>query len=114
MRRAVAGAYAEGLQGLGVVLPTFRPESAPTFRSYMIRVKDQQRVYQGLRRSGVEAVLHYVPPVYRQPVYAEGLPGSEALPVTDKISRELVCLPVTVELSEEEIRAAVRTLSDLV
>ena len=114
MRRAIARAYAEGLQGLDVVLPTFRPESAPTFRSYMIRVKDQQRVYQGLRQAGVEAVLHYVPPVYRQPVYAEGLPGAETLPVTDTITRELVCLPVTVELSEEEIRAAVQTLSDLV
>jgi len=112
-RRAVAGAYAQGLQELDVVLPTFRPESSPTFRSYTIRVKDQQAVYQGLRQAGVEAALHYVPPVYRQPVYAEGLAGSENLPVTERVTRELVCLPVTVELDDEEIRYVIQTLSDL-
>jgi len=112
-RRAIARAYEEGLRGLDVGLPTFRPESAPTFRSYTIQVKDQQAIYQGLRYAGVEAVLHYVPPVYRHPVYTEGLPGSENLPVTERRTRELVCLPVTVELREEEVRYVVRALHDL-
>lgn len=112
-RRAIACTYADGLQGLDVVLPAFRPESEPTFRSYTVRVRDQQGVYQGMRRAGIEVALHYVPPVYRQPVYEQGLPGSDALPETDNVTEDLVCLPVTVELSEEEIRSVVQTLSDL-
>jgi dTDP-4-amino-4,6-dideoxygalactose transaminase len=112
-RRAVASAYAEGLQDLEVVLPSFRGESSPTFRSYTIRVKDQQAVYQGLRRSGVEAVLHYVPPVYRQPVYRCGLPGADHLPITDQVTRELVSLPVTVELDENDVQFVVNTLRNL-
>lgn len=112
-RRAIVAAYAHGLQDLDVVLPAFRPESAPTFRSCTIRVKDQQAIYQELRRAGVEVVLHYVPPIYQQPVYAGRLRGADNLPVTDQLARELICLPVTVELDEDDVQFVVNTLRDL-
>lgn len=113
-RRAIAATYAEALQGCEVRLPTFRAESAPTFRSYTVRVRDQRAVYLGLRRAGVEAVLHYVPPVYRQPAYAQGLPGSDRLAVTDKLAREIVCLPVAPELTLEEVRYVAGVLRELI
>ncbi len=113
-RRAVAIAYAEGLRDADVILPTFRPESMPTFRSFTIRVQDQQRVYQGLRQAGVEAVLHYVPPIYRQPVYNNNvLLGADHLSVTDRLTQEIICLPVTVELEKEDVQFVIHTLCDL-
>jgi dTDP-4-amino-4,6-dideoxygalactose transaminase len=62
-RRAITSAYAEGLRDSGAILPTFRPESKPTFRSYTVRVADQQACYEALRQAGIEAVLHYAPPI---------------------------------------------------
>jgi len=112
-RRAVARAFAAGLRDTDAVLPSFRPESMPTFRSYTIRVQDQQRVYQGLQQAGIEAVLHYVPPVYRQPVYSDALPGADRLPVTDRLTREIICLPVTIELEQEDVQWVIHTLYDL-
>jgi dTDP-4-amino-4,6-dideoxygalactose transaminase len=102
-RRTIAMAYAKGLEGSPAVLPTFRADSAPTFREYTIRVQDRQRVYQALRSAGVEAVLHYVPAIHQQPVYNGQLPGSGQVPVTDKVVQEIICLPVTVELDKEDI-----------
>jgi dTDP-4-amino-4,6-dideoxygalactose transaminase len=113
-RRAVAAAYEEGLRDSGAILPVFRKEAEPTFRSYTIRVPDQQRVYTELRDAGVEVVLHYAPPVYRQPVYPDGLPGSDALRVTDRIASEIICLPVTVELTDDDIEYVVRTVRRIV
>ena len=78
-----------------------------------LRVKDQQTVYQALRRAGVEVVLHYVPPIYRQPVYSGRLRGADCLPVTDQLVQEIICLPVTVELDESDTRYVVDTLRDL-
>ena len=112
-RRAVAMAYTEGLRDSEAVLPSFRPESSPTFRSYTIRVQDQQAIYQALRRAGIEVVLHYMPPIYQQPVYEGGLPGSDRLPVTGQLAKEIICLPVTVELEEDDVRFVVNTLRDL-
>jgi dTDP-4-amino-4,6-dideoxygalactose transaminase len=112
-RRAIAMAYAEGLEGSTAVLPTFRADSAPTFREYTIRVRDRQRVYEALRAAGVEAVLHYVPAIHQQPVYNGQLPGAGHVPVTDKAVQEIICLPVTVELDKDDISFVIAHLRDL-
>jgi dTDP-4-amino-4,6-dideoxygalactose transaminase len=109
-RRAVVAAYAEGLADSEVILPTFREESAPTFRSYTVLVPNRAHVYQYLRDNGVEVVLHYTPPIYRHPVYGGSLLGSAALPNTDQLAQGLVCLPVTPELTTDDIDYAVSTL----
>ncbi|HMQ30564.1 MAG TPA: DegT/DnrJ/EryC1/StrS family aminotransferase [Chloroflexaceae bacterium] len=101
-RRAVAGAYAAALGGL-VGLPSFRPESRPTFRAYTVRVPDAEIVCAALRAAGVEAVRHYAPPIAEHPVYGGGLPGSDRLPVTAELARSLVCLPVAPELTAEDV-----------
>lgn len=112
-RRTVVATYQHMLQDLAVQLPTFRPESNPNFRSYTIRVKNQQAIYQGLKKAGIEVVLHYTPPVYRQPVYPRGLPGSKYLPVTDRLAKELICLPVSAELTEKDVTYVAEVLRDL-
>ena len=100
--------------GTSAVTPTFRSEARPTFRSYTIRVPDQRAAHDALRRAGVETVLHYAPPVYRYPVYAEGMIGSDALPVTDRLADEILSLPVTVELTEDDVHFAIDALRPLV
>lgn len=102
-RRAIATALEAGLADTRAITPQFRPDSQPTFRSYAIRVPDQLRVYQGLRAAGIEAVIHYAPPIYRYSVYAGVFPNADQLPVTEKLAREIVNLPVTPELSDDDV-----------
>ncbi len=113
-RRAIARSYAEGLAGSRAVVPSFRPESEPTFRSYTIRVPDQQAAHRGLRQAGVEAVLHYTPPVHRYPVYAAGIRGSEALPATDRLADELLSLPIAIEFSDDDVAYVIEALQPFV
>jgi dTDP-4-amino-4,6-dideoxygalactose transaminase len=114
-RRRIAASYERGLQSLDVGLPTFRPESDPTFRSYTILVDRQQEVYKGLRKAGVEAVLHYTPPIYEQSVYdGDGLLRRGNMPVTERVTESLMCLPVTPELTETDVEYVVETLHKLV
>jgi dTDP-4-amino-4,6-dideoxygalactose transaminase len=68
-----------------------------------------------MRLGGVDVVLHYVPPMHRQPVYRDRrFPGSEDLPVTDRAAEELLCLPVSPELTEEDVEVVVETLRQAV
>jgi dTDP-4-amino-4,6-dideoxygalactose transaminase len=101
-RRAVATAYAEALGGL-VGLPQFRAASAPTFRAYAVRVPEPAQACVALRAAGVEAVRHYAPPIATQPVYGGALPGADRLPVTAALAASLVCLPVSPELSLDDV-----------
>lgn len=109
-RREVVRLYEAGLEGLAVSVPRFRSEAVPTFRCYTVRVTDQHGAYHALRRGEIEAVLHYAPPVYQQPVYGVRLPGSGHLPVTEQLGKELVCLPVAPDLSDEDIQYVVQVL----
>ncbi|MBW4438538.1 MAG: DegT/DnrJ/EryC1/StrS family aminotransferase [Pleurocapsa minor GSE-CHR-MK-17-07R] len=102
-RQAIAQAYRRGLADTGVLTPTFRPESAPTFRSYCVRAPNQGSLYHQLREAGVEVVLHYTPPAYQHPVYTLPLAGSDRLAVTDQLATELICLPVSPELTDDDI-----------
>ena len=102
-RRQIVAALEAGLAGTAAQTPRFRSESTPTFRSYCIRVPQPAKVHRGLRAAGIESVIHYAPPVYRYSVYAEAFPSRAPLPVTDKLAEEIVNLPVTPELSDDEV-----------
>ncbi|MCY3717940.1 MAG: DegT/DnrJ/EryC1/StrS family aminotransferase [Anaerolineaceae bacterium] len=112
-RREIVEWYREGLAGTTAVLPSFRPESEPTFRSFTIGVDNQQECYHGLRAAGVEAALHYTPPVHHYEVYRHGLPNAANLPVTERLADRLLTLPVTQEFTREDIDYVTRELRAL-
>lgn len=103
-RRTIAATYAAALQDAPVVTPKFRAESIPTFRCYTLQVDEQQQIYHALRESGVEAVIHYSPPMHHQPVYQGRLRGAENLPITDRLHTQIVSLPVAVELRDTDVQ----------
>ena len=78
-RRAIVSKLEAGLAHTSAVLPRFRAESRPTFRSYAIAVDRQQQLHLGLRAAGIEAVIHYAPPIYEYQVYAGMFPERSKL-----------------------------------
>lgn len=112
-RRAIAAALEAGLSGTAVSTPRFRPESAPTFRSYAIRSDRQLELHKGLREAGIEAVIHYAPPIYRYEVYADAIPNRDQLPVTEMLASQVVNLPVTPELTDDEVEYMIETVQKL-
>ena len=112
-RRAIVAALHDGLAGASARLPSFRPESTPTFRSYMICVDQQFDIYHGLRAAGIEANFSYAPPIYEYSVYAGKFPNSHELKITDQLAKELINLPVTPEFSASEVEYMIETTRDL-
>jgi len=113
-RQAIARIYEKGFSDTPVEVPSFRPASEPTFRNYTVRVPNRDFVYSRLREIGIEATLHYTPPVHHQPVYIDKLlPGSNYLPITEEVSAQLINLPVSPELEEEEARFVVESVKKI-
>jgi dTDP-4-amino-4,6-dideoxygalactose transaminase len=101
------------LANTAAILPRFRPEAAPTFRAYTIRLPRRDEVYQKLREAGLEVVIHYAPPISQHPVYRRRLRGADALPITERVAGELLCLPVAPELTMDDAAFVVQTLRGL-
>ena len=107
-RRAHAEAYRAALEGL-VRLPPARPECQPSHSVFCVRHPRRDALLEGLRARGIDAKVHYPVAIHQQAPFAGDPPPS--LPVTERVVREIVSLPVSPELDvagREAVIAAVQ------
>ncbi len=113
-RRRVAALYQERLSGLsGVIAPKVASFANPVWHLYVIRVPERDRVLQGLRDSGIDAGVHYPVPLHLQPAYRYLGYEEGSLPVTEKVAKEILSLPIFPEMTEAQVDRVVTTLKSL-
>jgi dTDP-4-amino-4,6-dideoxygalactose transaminase len=104
-RRQIAEEYNSRLQRVdGIELPVVAPGCEHTYQMYTICVGEllRDRIVGGLRQMGVMASVHFAPAVHQQTFY-RALAGNMALPVTEKLSRSILSLPIYPDMSDEEV-----------
>lgn len=104
-RKQIVQQYTTRLQHCeGITLPSYRTESEPVCREFVLRVRDRDSVFYALREKGVQAALNYFPPAYHRKAYEKlHQPESTKLEVSETLSREILALPVDPLLTEEDI-----------
>jgi dTDP-4-amino-4,6-dideoxygalactose transaminase len=87
----------------GIVLPRERPGARSAWHLYTIRARERDALAAHLRARGIGTAIHYPRPIHLQPAMAAamGTPGS--LPVSEQLSREVLCLPLYPELPLEDV-----------
>ncbi len=99
-RRAIAAVYAENLRGVdGIELPTERAGAHHVFHLYATLVERRDQVLGALKANGVLAGIHYPVPIHKQPAYSGGPAAADSLPVTERVARQELSLPMYPELS---------------
>jgi dTDP-4-amino-4,6-dideoxygalactose transaminase len=99
-----AAAYTRALEGVpGIRVPRERPWARSAWHLYTIRAEDRDGLQAHLRERGVSTAIHYPRPIHLQPAMgaAGGRPGD--LPVSERLSREVICLPLYPELSHDQV-----------
>ncbi|MFN2417981.1 MAG: DegT/DnrJ/EryC1/StrS family aminotransferase [Candidatus Limnocylindria bacterium] len=108
-RRAIAARYDAEL--LGVITPQVRPGVTHVYHQYTLRVHERDAFAEALKARGVGSAIYYPIPVHRQkPFLALGY-GKESLPVTDRLTTEVLSVPVHPSLSDDEVSAVVEAVS---
>jgi dTDP-4-amino-4,6-dideoxygalactose transaminase len=104
-RKKIARQYESRLQNVeGITLASFRPESEPVRREFVLCVRNRDLVFDTLRENGIQAAMNYYPAAHQRPVYRDlNLPGSQSLTVTENTSREILSLPIDPLLTEDDI-----------
>lgn len=102
-RRYDAALADTALADSGLTLPARREGSVHVHHLYVVRVprRDELRAY--LAERGIQAGVHYSPPVHRQPAYAGRLPGTEMIIETDRVAGEVLSLPLYPEIGEDVV-----------
>jgi dTDP-4-amino-4,6-dideoxygalactose transaminase len=105
-RRELVQAYHAALEDVpGVTVPRERPGARSAWHLYTIRSEDRDALQARLRAEGIATAVHYPRPIHLQPAMAPagGRPGD--LPVSERLSREVLSLPLYPELPRESIEA---------
>lgn len=108
-RREIAKLYDEGLSGIGDVIthPRASGNYFDVYQNYVIRSKYRDKLVNYLKESGIEVLISWPMPLHKQK--ALGL-GHFNLPTTERISSEVVSLPMYPELTDEEVLIVIDTV----
>lgn len=110
-RRRVAERYLEGLAGRAVGLPGAGPGSDAVWHLFVVRSDHRDALQRHLAHHGVETLVHYAVPPYRQGAYAGRTEQMAPLPVSDGLHRRVLSLPMGPHLTDDavdQVIAAVR------
>ena len=111
-RQLVAQRYTEALKDL-VTTPYVMPDCVSTWAQYTIRVDADRRdgFQDALKAKGVPTTVYYPKPLHLQTAYRHFPLAGNGLPISERVAREVVSLPMHPYLDEETqdyIIAAVR------
>lgn len=86
------------------------------WHQYVMRFPgERQRVIDGLAERGVGTLIYYPVPIHRQAYLQQYVPGAAdlRLPVTDRLSDEVLAIPVHPLLSEDDLATIVRSVREV-
>jgi len=112
-RRAIAKRYTDQLSEVdGLVVP-FEPSwSRAIYHLYVVRVPDRQEMQNGLKAAGIGTGIHYPVPLHVQQAYRRLGYRNGDLPVTERVSAEIVSLPMYPQLTDPQQTKVVDALKE--
>ena len=114
-RQAIAHRYTSALSDR-VITPTVDNASRSVFAQYTLRLpRHRDTVAAGLAKAGIPTQIYYPRPLHHQPAYRDFPVADGGLAIAERLSREVLSLPMHPYLGERDqdhIIAALRTLLD--
>ncbi len=108
VRRNLAALYGQHLAR--VTLPSERSGAHHVYHLYVVRYALRDQLRDSLKAHGVGTLIHYPIPVHLQAAYLDlGYPPG-SLPVTERLAREIVSLPLYVGLTEQDIQTVAQAV----
>lgn len=117
-RRAAAQKYRDALSGVStasaasapspasptLILPIEAPYAHHVYHLFVLRSPRRDEIIKKLRENAVECGIHYPIPLHLQPAYASLGYKEGDFPVTEKIVKEILSLPICGDITDESIK----------
>lgn len=101
-RMRIGTAYSEKLADADVVTPTVRGDRTSVYAQYSIRVQHRAAITKALGERGIPTAVHYPMPLHLQEAFTPLGYKQGDFPVAEKISEEIMSLPMSPFLTSEQ------------
>lgn len=109
LRRQIAKYYIDHIKHKDIVTPKFDNRERHVFHLFPIRSSRRDELQRYLTDNGVQTVIHYPIPPHKQECYKEW--NEFSLPITEKIHREELSLPISPIMEIEDAKRVVELLN---
>lgn len=115
-RRRIAQYYNQQIAAPGLILPVTKEadhiirDRSHVYHLFVIRHPERDRLQQYLTDNGVQALIHYPIPPHRQQAYRHW--NELSFPLTEQIHREVISLPVSQVMAEEEYTSVAEIINN--
>lgn len=108
-RREIAKYYRENINNSKIILPQTYDEKAHVWHLFVVRVQNRSEFQQYLEQNGIQTIIHYPTAPHKQLAYKEY--ENLYLPITEKIHSEVISLPISPVLTDEEVKKTVEVIN---
>ena len=101
-RRELAKFYTSRLSGLDFLLPAEPPKAFHVYHQYVLWSPRRDALKNSLDELNVDTAVLYPVPIHLQPGFAGCRVGPGGLAHTERVSKEILCLPIYPKLSDTQ------------
>lgn len=101
-RKQIANYYLDNIKHPEIILPVVDDWEAHVFHLFVIRSARRNDLSKHLQDKGVQTLIHYPIPPHKQKAYKNL--NQLSLPVTEKIHEEVLSLPISQVITDEEVQ----------
>ncbi len=110
-RREIAKHYNKHITNPAIILPKHPTDKKEhVWHVYVIRTKQRDKLQQYLTENGIQTLIHYPIPPHKQDAYKEW--NNLSFPITEQIHKEVLSLPISPVLTDEELKTVVKTINN--
>ena len=108
-RKAIVKRYVAEIKNDKIILPYWDESNNHVFHLFVIRTENREDLQDYLKQKNIETLIHYPIPPHQQKALAQW--NSLSFPITEKIHREVLSLPLSPVMTEEEVTCVVQILN---
>ena len=109
-RREISTYYRNNINNPLIILPKTYDEEAHVWHVFAVRTKERDRFQEYLRSKGVQTIIHYPTPPHKQEAYKEW--NNRSYPITEQIHKEIISLPISPVMTDDEVVELVRIVNE--
>jgi dTDP-4-amino-4,6-dideoxygalactose transaminase len=108
-RREIAKRYLSEIKNPKIGLPFYDNSQNHVFHLFVIRTKNRTELQNYLTENGIQTQIHYPIPPHKQKALKDF--NHLSFPITEQIHNEVLSLPMSPVLTEEEVGFVIETLN---
>ena len=109
-RREIANYYCSHIKNSKVILPEQPVDPMEhVYHIFAVRTADRDALQSYLAENGIQTLIHYPLPPHKQICYKDW--NNRSYPITEKIHREVLSLPMSAVMTEDEVKTVVEIIN---